>query len=178
MIYKTELVSWFYPWRQSWDCRAQKQLTRGIILVGGVCNCGVSPFLYQKARISTGGSSPYMTCSYSICLILVFVRTTSRNASEWRFTAVTSFFFLKVKWSNTFCFRLLKSWLQQPIAFGALMIVTAIMTSSFVRWSPQLVLQYPGTSRPRFCAGHKKKDMVRLNNRPCLFPGWERLQMG
>ncbi|CAM9994244.1 unnamed protein product, partial [Laminaria digitata] len=29
----------------------------------------------------------------------------------------------------------------------------------------------PGTSRPRFCSGHKTKGMVGLKNRPCLFPG-------
>lgn len=28
-----------------------------------------------------------------------------------------------------------------------------------------------GTSRPRFCAGHKTKDMIGLKNRPCLYPG-------
>ncbi|CAM9662627.1 unnamed protein product, partial [Scytosiphon promiscuus] len=29
----------------------------------------------------------------------------------------------------------------------------------------------PGTGKPRFCTGHKKKGHISLKNRPCIFPG-------
>lgn len=46
--------------------------------------------------------------------------------------------------------------------------------NTFIEWLYLVVC--PGTTRPRFCSGHKKEGMVGLKNRPCIFPGWADLR--